>query len=239
MGIELGKDLTKSRVFIAFGVMVAIAAIAIAFAGAFAPATNADAHYETPPPQYPGYPDPSYPTRGNVYTENAPRAPRQPAMPRAPFNVSPSYPAPHSMYQQQPYSPYLGARSYPPGYGYGYAPPPQIPTPPPSAHPLQVPMPPQPYPPPGAPDPAGVPVIREHGGTFNAGWTTYFVGRSFGSNEQIFAFFGGAYIGSTETDAGGAFALGIPIPSVPGFYTYTFIGQRTGRTASATILAVH
>ena len=83
----------------------------------------------------------------------------------------------------------------------------------------------------------GPPRIEQNGETLNGGWTTYLVGHGFGAFEQVLVTSGGTPVATASTDGGGTFSAGVPLPAAPGAYTYTFTGESTGLSTSATIYA--
>jgi hypothetical protein len=213
---------TKKRIYGVFGAMTAIGGIAVAFAGAFAPPPDAQASAGSQTYQYPAAAYPSYNYQYQpTYQSYAGAGQSVPPAPQAPYNVSPVTNS--NAYAPYYYAPY-GQQQY--GYGQTYA-----------AHPLQLgPSAPAPYYGGVVSDPSSVPIVSEHGQTFNAGFPITFTGSGFGAHEQVVAYQGGVYIGSGTTDAGGHFSVGLRTSPMPGFYSYTFAGQTTGRSASATVL---
>jgi len=78
--------------------------------------------------------------------------------------------------------------------------------------------------------------IDQHGQTFSAGSTIDFAGRGFGREEHVTITMGGSSIGGAFSNSAGSFTTGsMRLPSTPGTYTYTFMGQTSGKAATATI----
>jgi hypothetical protein len=80
----------------------------------------------------------------------------------------------------------------------------------------------------------GPTVIDQNGGTYVAGFDIYFTGRGFAPFEQVLVMRGGVTVGHTTADAGGNISTsGVLLPL--GASTYTFTGQTSGVSSSATV----
>ncbi|MBX4191869.1 hypothetical protein KW798_00035 [Candidatus Parcubacteria bacterium] len=101
--------------------------------------------------------------------------------------------------------------------------------------------PPEVIPPPPQPEPRQTSSTRtgridQDGQRVRADRHTDFVGRGFGIEESVSVDLDGSTIGSAHADGGGNFSTGsMNAPSTPGTHTYTFTGQTSGITSSATI----
>lgn len=78
--------------------------------------------------------------------------------------------------------------------------------------------------------------VDQQGQTVRAGSSIDFGGHNFGSEEHVLVMLNGTTIGQGFTNLGGGFSTGsMSTPSNPGTYTYTFVGQSSGKSATATI----
>ena len=85
----------------------------------------------------------------------------------------------------------------------------------------------------------GTASVDQDGMTVQAGTGIDFAGRGFGPEEQVRITLDGDLIGTGFTNLAGSFTSGsLSVPDEPGTYTYTFVGQETGRTATATLTLV-
>lgn len=95
--------------------------------------------------------------------------------------------------------------------------------------------------PPAAPAPApvvsatGMGRIDQNGGTYNGGWSTFVTGHGFGADEEVTVTSNGSLVTTAQTGPNGDFSATIPLPAAAGAYIYTFTGQSSGTTASATL----
>lgn len=81
--------------------------------------------------------------------------------------------------------------------------------------------------------------IDNTGMTVRAGGHLDFVGRNFGSEENVEMRLSGSLIRTVHADGGGNFSTGsMSAPTTPGTYTYVFTGQNSGRTANSVITVV-
>lgn len=87
---------------------------------------------------------------------------------------------------------------------------------------------------------AGTAIIEQNGASVRAGTNIDFAGRNFGPEELIMISRGGSPIGRTAfSNLAGSFTTGsITVSTTTGSYTYTFVGQESGRSASATITVI-
>ena len=81
--------------------------------------------------------------------------------------------------------------------------------------------------------------IDQNGQTVRAGTTIDFSGRNFGHEESVIVSLNGAIVATAHADGGGNFSTGsLSVPTTVGTYTYTFTGQTSGITGSATITVI-
>lgn len=84
--------------------------------------------------------------------------------------------------------------------------------------------------------PTGPAAIDEDGRNVRAGSSIDMSGANFGREEDVAVMMAGQRIKMVHADGGGNFSTGsMSVPMMPGMYTYTFIGQESGRVATATI----
>ena len=82
----------------------------------------------------------------------------------------------------------------------------------------------------------GPATIDQNGASVRAGTGIDFGGHNFGPEEHVSVTLNGLVVGSAFTNLGGGFSTGsMSVPSVPGTYTYTFTGQKSGLTATAVV----
>jgi hypothetical protein len=80
--------------------------------------------------------------------------------------------------------------------------------------------------------------IDQNGMTIMHGGSIDFVGRNFGHEETVTITLNGSQIATAHADGGGNFSTGsMAGPATAGTYVYTFKGQSSGITATATITA--
>lgn len=80
-------------------------------------------------------------------------------------------------------------------------------------------------------------VIDQNGATVEVGRSINFLGHQFGREEDVAVTNSGTFVKRVHADGGGNFSTGsMSVPNIPGTYTYTFTGQESGRSASATIM---
>lgn len=86
------------------------------------------------------------------------------------------------------------------------------------------------------PSTSGSAFVDQNGQTAKAGGSIDFGGHNFGSEEHVNVMLNGQQIATGFTNTGGGFSTGsLSLPSTPGTYTYTFVGQVSGKTALATL----
>lgn len=78
--------------------------------------------------------------------------------------------------------------------------------------------------------------IDQNGQTIRVGNSIDFGGHNFGSEEYVLIKLNGTQVAQGFTNLGGGFSTGsLSTPATPGTYTYTFTGQASGKSATATI----
>ncbi|MGH7141650.1 MAG: fibronectin type III domain-containing protein [Minisyncoccia bacterium] len=86
------------------------------------------------------------------------------------------------------------------------------------------------------PPPTTTGEIDQNGQTVNTGSGIDFGGHNFGSQEHVQVMLNGSQVGQAFTNTAGSFSTGsMSLPTTPGTYTFTFIGQNSGITVNATI----
>jgi hypothetical protein len=82
----------------------------------------------------------------------------------------------------------------------------------------------------------GAAMIDQNGTSARAGTGIDFGGHNFGCEEHVSIMLNGTQVGSGFTNRAGGFSTGsMSVPQTPGTYTYTFRGQNSGITGSATV----
>jgi hypothetical protein len=86
------------------------------------------------------------------------------------------------------------------------------------------------------PTTGGSGTIDQNGLNINAGSSLDLSGRNFGHEETVKVTLNGTTVATAHADGGGNFSTGsIAGPTVAGTYVYTFVGQSSGITATATV----